>query len=281
MSDDATRAPAYFFGHSDHETRRLQLQARLFGAATRRMLVEAGVAPGMRVLDVGSGAGDVALLAAELVGLAGAVVGVDSNPAILEVARARAEAAGAANVAFRAGDVAGIPLDGGFDAVVGRCVLFFVPDPVGVLRRVASAVRAGGVVAFQEPGNAAHAPAADAPAPLLDRVWGWIMDLYRRAGMDDQAGLHLFRWFRAAGLPAPAMHLDAAVGGGPDWAGYEYMASLVRTLLPRLEATGVATAADVGIETLAERLRAEVVAGGGAATTWSFVTAWARTPERD
>ena len=58
---------SYLFGHSDAETRRLRVQAQLFNPSTHRMLVDAGVAPGMRVLDVGSGAGDVALLVAELV----------------------------------------------------------------------------------------------------------------------------------------------------------------------------------------------------------------------
>lgn len=265
----------YLFGHSDHETRRLQLQAQLFGAATRRMLLEAGITPGMRVLDVGSGAGDVALLLAELIGHQGQVLGIDSNAAILVTARARAAKAGLTNVSFPSGDVGSIDLGAGFDAAVGRCVLFFVPDPVSVLRRVAAAVRPGGIVAFQEPGNEAHPPVADLPSPLLNQMWAWIMALYRATGMDQYSGMHPFRFFQDAGLPPPTMHLDAAVGGGPDWLGYEYMASLVRTLLPHLEAAGVATAATVDIETFANRLRAEVVRSGGAATTWSFITAWA------
>jgi hypothetical protein len=112
-------------------------------------------------------------------------------------------------------------------------------------------------------------------SPLLDQMWDWILELYRRAGMDLDSGLRVFRHFREAGLPAPTMHLDAAVGGGPDWAGYDYMAGLVRTLLPLFVQHGVATEAEVDIDIFAESLRQEMCAQQGIATTWSFVTAWA------
>lgn len=69
----------YVLGHSDAELRRLETQARVKDPITRRFFVEAGVGPGMRVLDVGSGAGDVALLLAELVGESGQVV-VSTGP---------------------------------------------------------------------------------------------------------------------------------------------------------------------------------------------------------
>lgn len=72
----------------------------------------------MRVLDVGSGMGDVALLAAELVGPTGSVVGVDTNPDALVAARRRAPE----NVNSVEGDIRHLELDGEFDAVVGRLV---------------------------------------------------------------------------------------------------------------------------------------------------------------
>jgi SAM-dependent methyltransferase len=182
------------------------------------------------------------------------------------------------NVSFFSGDIAEIALDRAFDAVVGRCVLFFLPDPASALRQLVLLLRPGGIVAFQEPGNAVHRPYALPPSPLLDRMWDWILELYRRAGMDVHSGLRVFHHFRAAGLPAPTMYLDAAVGGGPDWAGYDYMAGLVRTLLPLFVHHGIATEEDVDIETFAERLRQEVSGQQGVATTWSFITAWARKP---
>ena len=104
------------------------------------------------------------------------------------------------------------------------------------------------------------------------------METYRRAGMDQKMGLRLFPLFSEAGLPVPEMRLDAAVGGGPEWAGYGYVASMLRTLLPLIVKFGVATAEEVDIDTFEERFRGEVVGRGGVVTTWSFVTAWARLP---
>jgi SAM-dependent methyltransferase len=271
-------APDYFFGHSEEETQRLRLQAEILGAATRRMLVEAGIGPGARVLDAGTGAGDVALEAAGLVGPRGAVVGVDANAELVELARRRAAAARLDNVAFVVGDITTFEPAEQVDALVGRCVLFFLADPTAELSRLARHVKPRGSVAFQEPGNAALAPATTGPCPTFDRMWEWILGVYDRAGLDDNMGLRLHRVFTDAGLPAPRMHLDAAAGGASDWAGFDYMAGLVRTLLPRIAALGVATEEEVAIDTLADRLRAEATATGCAVTTWSFVTAWAQLP---
>ena len=240
------------------------MQAEILDGATRRMLEEAGIGAGMCVLDVGTGAGDVALCAARLVGPGGRVIGVDANPELISLARERAAAAGLTCVEFVVDDVTRYVPPAPLDALVGRCVLFFLADPAAHLARLAAGVRRGGAVAFQEPGNAALAPATTAAAPTFARMWGWIMDVYERAGLDAQMGLRLHRVF-----------LDAAAGGAPDWPGFEYMAGLVRTLLPQITALGIASAEEVDVDGLADRLRAEAAATGCAVTTWSFVTAWA------
>ncbi len=79
----------YALGRSEAETRRLIVQHQLYGPFTRQFLAGAAVTAGMKVLDVGSGAGDVALLVAQLVGPQGEVVGVAMDPGILEVALLR------------------------------------------------------------------------------------------------------------------------------------------------------------------------------------------------
>jgi ubiquinone/menaquinone biosynthesis C-methylase UbiE len=91
-------------GHSGRELERGTGRARLIDAITRRFFLEAGIVPGMRVLDVGTGAGDVAFVAAELVGDAGAVVGVDRSTVALDTARLRAAERSLRNVSFREGD---------------------------------------------------------------------------------------------------------------------------------------------------------------------------------
>ena len=87
MAIDLTSTAEYVLGHSDRELERLSTQARLIEPITREFFIEAGIAPGMRILDVGSGSGDVTLLAADLVGDKGSVVGVDRAPAIAATRR--------------------------------------------------------------------------------------------------------------------------------------------------------------------------------------------------
>jgi ubiquinone/menaquinone biosynthesis C-methylase UbiE len=126
---------------TQEEAQRLRQAAELVNLSTRRLLEDAGLVPGMRVLDLGSGAGDVAFLAAELVGPCGSVVGVDMNSVSLETARERARLAGLTNVTFLEGDLGTIELEGKFDALVGRDILQHIPNPAVLLRRLLSYVQ--------------------------------------------------------------------------------------------------------------------------------------------
>jgi ubiquinone/menaquinone biosynthesis C-methylase UbiE len=277
-ADHDLSAPAtddrYPLGRSAREARRLIYQGDFQAVFTRRLLAEAGIGPGDRVLDVGSGAGDVALLAADLVGPGGAVVGIDVNPRVLAAARERAQAAGHANIAFVEGDVTVSAPEGPFDAVVGRLVLLYLPDPVATLRALAARLRRGGVLAFQEFDFGVDSLAQFPPTPLWQQVWGWLRAGFLRAGVDEHIGYRLHQLYCAAGLPAPSMHVAAAVGGGAEWGGYEYAALTVRSMLPHLTAAGIATAAEVAVDTLADRLRAETHGSGGVVKTPDLVSAW-------
>ena len=104
-SDNVPPPAQYILGHSDREVERLKAQAQRVDPITQRLLREAGLVPGMRVLDVGSGAGDVAFLAADI-GVNGEIVGVDRSPAVLQVARERSRAKSLTNVTFTEGDPA-------------------------------------------------------------------------------------------------------------------------------------------------------------------------------
>ena len=94
------RQPRYILGHDRDELDRLIDQARFFGDLTDEVLRRAGVGPGMRVLDLGCGTGDVLFLATRLVGPTGAVLGVDRSAAAVAVAERRARDAGLGNVSF-------------------------------------------------------------------------------------------------------------------------------------------------------------------------------------
>jgi SAM-dependent methyltransferase len=229
----------------------------------------------MRVLDVGSGAGDVAFLVADLVGDSGEVIGADRVAAALETARTRAAARSLRNVSFRVGDPAEMTFERSFDAVVGRYVLQFQQNPAAMLRKLAAQVRPAGVVVFHEIdwGGLASFP----PAPTFDRCCRWGRETLRLHGTETRMGIKLYSTFVAAGLPPPRMRLEALVGGGAN--GLDLLrltADLMATLLPEMERLGVATAADVGLDTLLARMRDEVIALSSVIVGTFQIGAWSR-----
>ena len=268
---DAIYAP----GYSEEERRRLIEQAGFFGGFTERLFVDAGIGPGMRVLDVGCGVGDISLLAASLVGPEGAVLGVDRDSLALGHARERVSAMGLTNVDFVEGDIRELTFDEPFDAAVGRLVLMYLADPADTLRRIADLLRTGGIVAFQEL-TLAEGGLAYPEAPLLLRTGDLINETFRRAGTEMEMGLKLYSAFIAAGLPAPHMRAERPIGGGPDYPGYRWMAQITRSILPLMEQLGVASAEEIDVETLQERLRDEVAGSGGVVAMPTLMGAWAR-----
>jgi ubiquinone/menaquinone biosynthesis C-methylase UbiE len=273
--DDDGPTHAYVLGHSDRELERLSTQARLIDPITRQIFRAAGIVPGMRVLDVGSGAGDVAFLAAEMVGEAGEVLGAERVPAAVAVARARAEALALPNVRFREGDPAEMTFAKPFDAIIGRYVLMFQRDPTTMLRQLAMHARPGGIVVFHESdwGGVRSFP----PVPTYDRCCRWIVETFRLHGTESRMGIKLYSTFVTAGLPAPSMQLTSFVTGGAHSADHvQLIADIAGTLLPEMERLGVATAPEVGLETLAERIRNEAIASGSAMIGYSDVGAFSR-----
>jgi ubiquinone/menaquinone biosynthesis C-methylase UbiE len=272
---EAGRETSYVLGRSAEEVDRLQSQATFLRPFTERLFRDAGITRGMKVLDLGSGAGDVALLAARLVGPEGAVLGIDTNPAILEIARARARDAQHRNVSFEAGDIRTLSLARDFDAVVGRYVLMFMPDPAPTMREIVDHLRPGGIAAFQEP-DFTQGPYASPASSLLDQIWRWVAEAFRRSGADTEMGLKLRNLYLRAGLSDLHLDADRLIGGGPDWGGYAHLAGLVKSVLPFLETSGITTAKEVQPDTLEERLRQDIVSRDGVVVWLTIVRLWGR-----
>ena len=269
----------YVLGHSEGELKRLADQARVIGPITRRIFEQAGIRRGLRVLDVGSGVGDVAFLVTELVGPEGEVIGYDRAPKALEVARQRARERGLKNVSFRDGDPAEAPVGATFDAIAGRYVLMFQPDPAAMLRGVARHLRPGGVAVFHEPDWSVARSWPE--SPVFDASCRWIAEVVERSGASSRMGMSLHATFLAAGLPAPTMHLEGQIEGAvASLAVVRLMSDLVMSLLPEMERLGVTTAAEVDPGTLEERMTREIVAGRGVVTGRSEIGAWARIASR-
>ena len=255
-----SRDAEYTMGRSQEETDRLIEQSQLYEDVTRRFFLRSGIAKGMKVLDVGSGAGDVALALAEFVGPEGTVVGVDLNPDILKTAQARADAAGFSNIEFIAGDTRTLELPNDFDAVVGRLVLMYMADPVEALKHLATHLSPGGIVAFQEAYFAPYTVAEHPDTPLANELIKWGRTVFEHSGAHLDMGMELYQAFVDAGLPEPTLHFEAPMGGPVNWPGYEYLANSFRSLVPLLEAYGITTAEELDVDTLAERIQAEVAA---------------------
>ncbi|PAQ01268.1 MAG: class I SAM-dependent methyltransferase [Mesorhizobium sp.] len=276
--DQSTTDPRpYALGYTEGEFKRLELQGALIHDLTEHVLRSAGIGPGMRVLDIGCGVGDVSLLAGKLVGPTGRVLGVDRSAEAVDVAERRATESGQCYwTRFTVGELDKFSPDETFDAVIGRLVLMYLPDPAATLRRLAGFVRPGGLIAFQE--MAMPLARSFPEAPLFSKCRGWIIETIERAGFEVDMGGRLPMVFAGAGLPAPQLNSAGLAGSGPDSPIYDYIAGTLRSLLPMAEAVGAATAAEMKVDTLAERLRNEAVEQQMCIMLPPFVGAWTNTP---
>jgi ubiquinone/menaquinone biosynthesis C-methylase UbiE len=271
-------ANEYVLGHSAGELKRLRRQAQLLNPITRQYLIEAGIAPGMRVLDVGSGLGDVAFLAAELVGPSGHVLGVDRSPDALVLARSRAKEQSLANVTFVESELTAMVFDQHFDAAIGRFVLCHQPDPVALLRKISRLVRPGGIVVFQESDNKQRRSYPS--IPTYDMMSERIDETLRRIGVDVRMGIKLYSTFLAAGLAEPTMHLQAVIGGAKALDEVHFEADLAVTLATAMEETGVATADELGADSLVDRIVQEMTANQSVIVGRAVIGAWTRLLNR-
>jgi SAM-dependent methyltransferase len=273
MTEMATDRPdsGYALGSTDREHERLIKQAVRFRPFTERLFRDASVGPGQRVLELGSGMGDVAMLVARLVGPSGEVVGVERDARSIGRAQKRLREAGISNVAFVQGDASELPRERPFDAAVGRLILQFLRDPVAVLRSVSQLVRRGGAIVFQEPSWKPYI-ALCSRMPLWAACGSLAVAAFEGAGANGEMGLELPSVFERAGLPAPEMRMEMLLGN--DLESARWTSDLLKSLLPQIRRLGLSVAKVGDFETLAERLRQEAVASGNAAPCVALIGAW-------
>jgi SAM-dependent methyltransferase len=241
---------------------------------TRQLLVESGMEPGMRVLDVGSGVGDVAFVAAEIVGDRGEVVGIDRVAKALEVARERAEERSMNNVSFLQGDPTQIRFDHPFDAVIGRYILAWQPDPGWMLAHLVPLARPSGIIAFHELEWAAAR--SFPPVERWDRCCQLVVEALTAGGADLQVGMKLHSLFLGAGLPAPSMRYASLIGSTIEHV--RFTTDLITTLLPDMDQQGIVKEGEIDLETLAADVLAEIAAVGSIVVGRSEIGAWAKRP---
>jgi SAM-dependent methyltransferase len=266
----------YILGHSDREIRRLIHQAAILRPITERLLRAAGISRGMRALDLGCGAGDVSMLAADLVGTSGAVIGIDRSPEVIAFATERAASAGLGQLDFKAVSFEAFTDDEPFDAVIGRYVLIHQADPAAFIRASARFVRPGGIVAFQEFCVRGHGVHSLPSVSLWRQAGEWIQVACQAVMPHHDAGGRLIEHFCRAGLPQPTVFSESPVGGGEDSPLITWIAGTLESVLPQLAKMRILTADTIAMETFETRLREAVVEARSQIVGPAQFCAWTR-----
>jgi hypothetical protein len=159
-----------------------------------------------------------------------------------------------------------------FDAIIGRFILLYLPRPSELLRRLRFNIRPGGIVAMQELDMSA---ASQVPSsPLFSTVNGWIFGAFEAGKAEKDMGSRLLSTFLASGLPWPDMISTTPVTSGLESPYYEILTEMVRSMLPTIERAGLASASEIGLASLSQRLREDAVSNQRVLFPPRLVSAW-------
>lgn len=198
-------AGEYSLATGEAAVRRLTALHRLYSPSGRRILLQAGLKPGMTVADLGCGVGATTRTLAEMVGPSGSVTGLDVSAAQLEQGRNLCAAAGIANSIFleASATATGLPRNS-FDLVYCRFLLLHLVDPAACLREMREILKPGGVLVVED-GDLTSA--GSSPASSLH----WFASLFGRLGptrgLNYAMANHLYHLVEAAGFPDPEIEI--------------------------------------------------------------------------
>ncbi len=187
------KAVAEAFGYSPEELTSIPAEANM-GLSCGNPTATAHIRPGEVVVDLGSGGGLDVFLASKLVGPEGRAIGIDMTPAMIERARANAEAGNYTNVEFHESTIDRIPLpDASVDCVISNCVINLAPDKTAVFREIARVLKPGGRVAVSDIALKKELPEsiANSIAAYVGCIAGAILVEDYRTGLLDAGFEHV------------------------------------------------------------------------------------------
>lgn len=193
--------------------RRLLALHDIYGPASRRMLLQAGLRPGMTVADFGCGIGAVTRMLSEIVGPSGSVTGVDANDLQLDQARIMCSQASCKNTSFVEADAGatGLPRRS-FDLVHCRFLLLHLADPAACLREMHDVLKRGGLIVVED-GDLASATSV--PPNALDAFALLFTLLGPTRGLDYSLANNLYHMVQAAGFSEPQIEIhQPAISSG-------------------------------------------------------------------
>lgn len=220
---------------------------------TYRLLMDAGIKKGFRVLDVGCGSGDVTFLTAEIVGDQGEVIGFDTNEAALAIAQSAAVNRNIPNAKFIKAEIGGLAHDiGQFDAIVGRRVLMYQPNATESVRSLLPYLKTNGLIVFQE--SDSIGTVENSSLPLHTQAQSWIWNTVENERGNIHIGSNLYSVYKQAGLEIAQVRAEAVLQTpetGSD------LAWVVKMMLPRIIQSGSVSQEEIDIESLEDRLSIE------------------------
>jgi 2-polyprenyl-3-methyl-5-hydroxy-6-metoxy-1,4-benzoquinol methylase len=268
------QASHYVLGHSASELKRLDFQSKLLNPITGRLLRTAGIAPGMRVLDIGCGTGGVSLLAAKMVAPRGSVVGIDQNKRVIEVASAHAKESGLPNLSFHTCALDAFESKERFDLIVGRYVLIHQTDPADFLKHLARLARPGIRIAFHE-FDLVRPPLSHPAIELWDLTAKELLARGIRAQLQAKLAQQIADMFVSADLPRPDVFYEAMVDSGENSLIATLLTETLRSTSPDHEETTLSDGKKINIDWLNTKLQREISITGAQVESLLQVCAWA------
>jgi ubiquinone/menaquinone biosynthesis C-methylase UbiE len=222
---------------------------------TQRLLIDCGIEKGMRVLDVGCGSGDVSIMASELVGNSGEVIGFDVSENAIAIARNAVNEKHISIVKFIQSNITKLPDNiGTFDAIIGRRVLMYQRDAVQSIHSLLPYLTSKGKMIFQESDcmlSSFHAGSM----PLHTKVQTWTWDTVAKEGGNVHIGRQLYSLMKNSKLKILLIRAEAILHTFESSSDFGWVA---KTMAPRMISQNVVTEEEMDTNTLEDRLQLEL-----------------------